>query len=59
MIELRWVVVGKNRHLQYRYHLFPLVEEKVWTDWIDVPEIDHNEAAWEDVRAAGGIANAP
>jgi len=60
MIELRWVIVGKNRQLQYRYRLldkrlFPLGEDKgVWTDWADVPEIDCNEAAWEDVRKIDG-----
>jgi len=30
-----------------------------WSDWIVVPSIEGDEAAYEDVRASGGIAAAP
>lgn len=65
MIELRWVTFGRNRQLEYRTR-----EVRVdnwgsprsvsdWSDWKAVPSVDGDGAAYEDVRAAGGIAAAP
>jgi len=65
MIELRWIEFGPNRQLEYR------VQKRIvdnwgtmhgfgdWSDWKIVPTIDGEEAAYEDLRASGGIANAP
>lgn len=65
MIEMRWVALGRQRHLQYRF-IQPCVDASgalcpgdKFTEWQTVPTIDVNEAAWEDVVASGGIANAP
>ena len=67
MFEMRWVALGNlgRRFLQYRF-IQPCVDASgalcpgdKFTEWRDVPTIDVNEAAWEDVVASGGIANAP
>jgi hypothetical protein len=65
MIELRWVALGKQRHLQYR-SLKPTWqasgawgEPSQWSEWEDVPTVDANGVAYEDLRAAGGIGDAP
>jgi hypothetical protein len=66
MIEMRWVVITPtNRQLEYRF-LTPSVDASgalcppgKWSDWKVVEPIDGDEAAWEDVRASEGIANAP
>ena len=71
MIQLRWVIFGVNRQLEYRSlklridasgALTPLPmagNETDWTDWEIVPEIEGTEALYEDLRASGGIVGAP
>lgn len=65
MIELRWVALGKSRHLQYRF-VTPNVDASggfcppgEWSAWQDVPTIDVNDVAMEDLVTAGGIVGAP
>ena len=64
MLEMRWVALGRQRYLQFRY-VQPCVDASgalcpgEWTEWQDVPTVDANDVAWEDVVASGGIAAAP
>jgi hypothetical protein len=65
MFEMRWIALGRQRFLQYRF-ITPCVDASgafcpggEFTEWQTVPTIDVNEAAWEDVVASGGLANAP
>jgi hypothetical protein len=65
MIELRWVEFGPNRQLEYRTRA-PRLNNwgdvcglEGWSNWQIVPVIDGNEAAYEDLRASGGIVGAP
>lgn len=65
MIELRWVALGEQRLLQYR-SLRPSWqvsgawgEPSQWSDWQDVPTVDANDVALEDLRSSGGIVSAP
>ena len=65
MVEMRWVAVGETRHLQYRF-VTPNVDASggfcppgEWSEWKDVPTVDCNDVAWEDVIASGGIQKAP
>ncbi len=62
MIEIRWVVFGENRQLEYRTKIYSGrrldasgATPDVWSDWSVVPEVEGHEAAMEDVRASGGI----
>jgi hypothetical protein len=61
MLELRWVTFGKNCQLEYRErHLVTnnwgdLRSVSDWSEWKTVPTIDGNEAAYEDLRASGGL----
>jgi hypothetical protein len=65
MIEIRWVVFGPNKQLEYR--MKPVVVDNwgsprsigEWSDWKIVPTIDGDDAAYEDLRASGGIVGAP
>jgi hypothetical protein len=58
MIELRWVEFGPNKQLEYRI-LRPMgVENSGWSDWRIVPTVSGDEAAFEDLVAFGGIADA-
>ena len=64
-IEIRWVKFGANRQLEYR-SLVPCIDASgalcapsFWSNWQIVQTIDANDAAYEDVRASGGIAEAP
>ncbi len=66
MFEMRWVVFGPNRQLEYRTKLYSGRRldamgktPDVWSDWVAVPEVEGHEAAMEDLRASGGIVNAP
>lgn len=65
MIELRWVVFGPNRQLEYRTreviidHWGDLRKVDGWTDWKIVPNVDGDEAALGDLIASGGIVGAP
>lgn len=61
MIELRFVVYGPNKQLEYRV-ITPSVDAsgalcpgKGFCDWIVVPAVDGDEAAYEDLRASGGL----
>ena len=62
MIELRWVVFGPNKQLEYRV-ITPFVDASGalcpssagWDSWKIVPEVDADEAANEDMRASGGL----
>ena len=61
MIELRWIVFGPNKQLEYRI-LTPSIDASgalcpgtKWTDWKRVPEIDGEEAAYDDLQASGGL----
>ena len=38
MIELRWLLRGSSRVLQYRTMMLGMY----WSDWQDVPEVDVN-----------------
>lgn len=64
-LELRWVVFGRNRQLEYRSRTIrtnnwgDFLGFGDWTDWKPVETVDGDEAAYEDLRAAGGIAGAP
>lgn len=65
MVELRWIALGKQRLLQFRF-IIPNVDASgalcppgAWSEWQDVPVVDVNDAALEDLRSAGGIVNAP
>ena len=65
MIELRWVVFGPNRQLDYRV-LTPSVDASGalcpgtgWSDWRTVPTIDADEVAYQDLAASGGLRDAP
>lgn len=65
MIDLRWVEFGPNRQLEYRVHM-PTVDASgalcpggEWTPWMIVPSVTGDEAAYEDLRASGGLAGAP
>jgi hypothetical protein len=65
MVELRWVVFGPNRQLEYRTKTVVVdnwgspLRVGEWSDWKIVPSVDGDEAAYEDVRATGGIVSAP
>jgi hypothetical protein len=64
MFEMRWVALGKQRHLQFRYVQLTVDASGAlclggWVSWQDVPTIDVNDAAIEDVIASGGIAGSP
>ena len=61
MIELRWVVFGQNKQLEYRV-ITPFVDASgalcpgsEWYSWKIVPEVDADEAANDDMRASGGL----
>jgi hypothetical protein len=65
MIEIRWVKIGAGRQLEYR-SLVPCVNASgclcapsIWSRWRIVQTIQANDAAYEDVRASGGIMEAP
>ena len=61
MIELRWVEFGPNRQLEYRtrnivndnWGGYSKVSE--WSNWQIVPTISGEDAAYEDLRASGGL----
>lgn len=61
MFEMRWVALGEQRFLQYRYAETGVDASGAlclgagWSAWQDTPTIDVNDAAWEDVAAAGGL----
>ena len=61
MIELRWVTFGKNRQLEFRTRELcvsiwgDVQAADDWSDWMIVPNVDGNEAAYGDLSAAGGI----
>jgi hypothetical protein len=64
-IEIRWVKFGANRQLEYR-SVVPNVDASgslcppgQWSNWKIVQTIEANDAAYDDVRASGGIAEAP
>lgn len=64
MIELRWVVFGPNRQLEYRV-MTPSVDASGafcpgpgWSHWKVVPKVDGDDAAREDVIASGGLPEA-
>lgn len=64
MIELRWVVFGRNRQLEYRV-LMPAIDASGalcpgpgWGNWTVVPSVDGDEAALEDLIASGGLPEA-
>lgn len=63
MFELRWVVFGPNRQLEYRHAVLvvdasgALCPSDQWSNWIIVPKVDGTDAAFEDVQASGGIAD--
>lgn len=63
MLELRWVEFGPNRQLEYRVAVAVDASGGFcpgeWGDWKIVPTIDGDEAAYEDLRASGGIVGAP
>lgn len=67
MIEMRWVKITETgRQLEYRTKIFSGRRldatgktGDVWSNWTVVPTIDAIEAAYEDLRASGGIADAP
>lgn len=61
MIEVRWVEFSKNRQLEYRF-ITPNVDASgglcppgEWSNWHVVPTVDADTAAYEDLRASGGI----
>jgi hypothetical protein len=61
MFEMRWVALGAQRFLQYRY-ITPCVDaggnlcpSSDWSEWKDVATVDVNDVAWEDVAASGGL----
>lgn len=62
---MRWVALGKQRHLQFRYVLLgvdasgAMAPGAGWSPWQDVPTVDVNDVAYEDVVASGGIQEAP
>lgn len=65
MFEMRWVSLGEQRFLQYRF-VTPNVDASgalcppgKMSDWLDVPTVDVNDVAYEDVIASGGIAGSP
>lgn len=61
MIELRWIVSGPNRALEYRWRVLAvdasggLCPTDEWGAWTTVPTVEANEAAYEDLIASGGI----
>lgn len=65
MIEIRWVNITKtNRQLEFRF-ITPCVDASgalcpggEWSNWQVVKSIDADEAAYEDLRASGGLAGA-
>jgi hypothetical protein len=65
LVELRWVTFGRNRQLEHRFRSIrvnnwgDLIGIGEWSDWKIVETIEGEDAAWEDVRASGGIARAP
>jgi hypothetical protein len=65
MFELRWVTFGPNRQLEYRSRETTIDNwggvRKVggWSHWRIVPEVDADDAAYEDLRASGGVVGAP
>ena len=66
MIELRWIQFGPNRQLEYRQRTYEknnwgdlLSGYGPWSDWKVVPTVSGEEAAYEDLRASGGIVGAP
>jgi hypothetical protein len=65
MMELRWVAVGKSRHLQYRF-VRPYVDASgamcppgEWSEWMTAETIDCNDVAYEDLIASGGPFSQP
>lgn len=64
MLELRWVEFGPNRQLEFRTRAAKVNNWGDvrglgdWSDWMIVPTISGDEAAYEDLRAAGGIVGA-
>lgn len=64
MIELRLVNISKSsQQLQYR-HLLSVFNAPSqtghltdkWSEWKDVPVVDSNDVAYEDLAASGGLA---
>lgn len=64
MIELRFVEFGPNKQLEYRtlkwrvdasgaLNVLPMPIE--WTDWVRVPSVDGDTAAFQDLVGSGGI----
>lgn len=65
MIELRWVSLGQQRFLQYRY-VTPNVDASgalcppgEMSPWKDVLVVDANDVAMEDLAAIGGLGRLP
>jgi len=65
MIELRWVKCGSIRRLEYRVlydHAIDasnaLLPPTGWSDWMTVPTVGTEEAAFQDLTAAGGLVEA-
>lgn len=49
MIEMRWVIRGGDRQLQYRRQLQNLSSDGLtwhWSDWMRVPEVEHEERGY-------------
>lgn len=59
-VQMRWVVFGPNKQLEYRYAVPKLDGNgNEWTLWIVVPNVNGHDAAMEDLAESGGIAGAP
>ena len=61
MIELRFVVYGPNKQLEYRT-ITPSVDAsgalcpgQGWGEWVVVHTVDGDDAAYDDLRVSGGL----